>query len=170
MIWWTGFIFSFQKDFLKSELGLDVNDPDTILTERLAIYLSHSHPITHGAWQYLPNIVEVRKKWHTNVYSFFVSKFITSIFYGLWGLCQASSVSQSFAIIADSENITVFSIDWRRSKTDGHKFRCTSLCQVGGLQLKDAQPLEGKLKEFMDSATGDTTLHLDVMLIFSNTQ
>ena len=62
MIWWTGFMFSFQKDFLKSELGLDVNDPDTILTERLAIYLSHSHPITHGAWQYLPNIIEVRKK------------------------------------------------------------------------------------------------------------
>ena len=34
--------------------------------------------------------------------------------------------------------------------------------------MKDAQPLEGKLKEFMDSATGDTTLHFDVMLIFSN--
>jgi len=87
MIWWTSFMFSFQKDFLKSELGLDVNDPDTILTERLAIYLSHSHPITHGAWQYLPNIIE-----------------------------------------------------------------------VGGLQLKDAQPLEGKLKEFMDSATEGAVL------------
>ena len=36
--------------------------------------------------------------------------------------------------------------------------------------MKDAQPLEGKLKEFMDSATGDTTLHFDVMLIFSNAQ
>ena len=86
----------------------------------------------------------------------------------IWGLCHASSASQSFAIIADSENITVFSIDWRRSKTDGHKFWRTSLCQVGGLQLKDAQPLEGKLKEFMDSATGDATLLFVVMLIFSN--
>merc|ERR1711971_1186896 len=52
-----------------------------------AILISASHPITHGAWQYLPNII-----------------------------------------------------------------------QVGGLQLKEAKPLEGKLKEFMDSATEGAVL------------
>ena len=30
--------------------------------------------------------------------------------------------------------------------------------QVGGLQLKDAKPLEGKLKDFMDSATDGAVL------------
>ena len=30
--------------------------------------------------------------------------------------------------------------------------------QVGGLQLKEAKPLEGKLKEFMDSATEGAVL------------
>ena len=53
---------------------------------------------------------------------------------------------------------------------DGRKFWSTPLGQVGGLQLKDAQPLEGKLKEFMDSATGDTTPLFDAVLKFSNTR
>ena len=66
-------------------------------------------------------------------------------------------------------DISLFFIILKKIK-DGRKFWSTPLGQVGGLQLKDAQPLEGKLKEFMDSATGGTTLHFDVMLIFSNTQ
>ena len=63
MTWYTGFMFSFQEDFLKNELGLEVNHPNTILRNRVSLYISASHPITHGAWQYLPNIIEVVSNW-----------------------------------------------------------------------------------------------------------
>ena len=59
MTWYTGFMFSFQEEFLKNELGLEVNDPDTVLKNRVSVYIAASHPITHGAWQYLPNVIEV---------------------------------------------------------------------------------------------------------------
>merc|ERR1719447_1486878 len=87
MNWHTTSMFNHQNEFLSSSLGLESRDPATILRERSALLLSGSHPLTHGAWQYLPNVIE-----------------------------------------------------------------------VGGLQLKDAKPLEGDLKKFMDSATEGAVL------------
>ena len=50
-----------QSAFLEKELGIVVRIPDLVLEERVAIMLSSSHPVTHGAWPYLPNIIEVDK-------------------------------------------------------------------------------------------------------------
>ena len=50
-----------QSAFLEEELGLVVRSPDVVLEERVAVMLTSSHPITHGAWPYLPNIIEVGK-------------------------------------------------------------------------------------------------------------
>ena len=58
----TGSLFAHQQEFLRSSLGLESREPETILRERSALLLSGSHPITHGAWQYLPNVIEVRAK------------------------------------------------------------------------------------------------------------
>jgi len=48
-----------QSAFLERELGVIVRSPDEVLEERVAIMLTSSHPVTHGAWPYLPNIIEV---------------------------------------------------------------------------------------------------------------
>ena len=48
-----------QAAFLKKELGLVVRSPDLVLPERVSVMLAASHPVTHGAWPYLPNIIEV---------------------------------------------------------------------------------------------------------------
>ena len=50
---------SHQSSYLEVELGLTVQPPDKVLRERVAVMLTCSHPLTHGAWQYLPNIIEV---------------------------------------------------------------------------------------------------------------
>jgi len=85
--WQTDSMFAYHKEFLKEELGVEVKDPHLTLREKVALVLAASHPVTHGAWQYTRNIIE-----------------------------------------------------------------------VGGLQLKDAKPLEGDLKKFMDSATEGAVL------------
>jgi len=90
MVWQANALLAHQKEYLKDEVGLDMSSAETVetvLRERISLVISCSHPITHGAWQYLPNVVE-----------------------------------------------------------------------VGGLQLKDAKPLEGDLKKFMDSATEGAVL------------
>ena len=57
--WQTNAIFAYQKEYL-NEYGIEVSHPDAILRERISLVISSSHPITHGAWQYLPNVIEVR--------------------------------------------------------------------------------------------------------------
>ena len=57
--WQANALFAYQKEYLKDEVGLEVSDPEKILRERISIVISSSHPITHGAWQYLPNVIEV---------------------------------------------------------------------------------------------------------------
>ena len=48
-----------QAAFLQKELGLAVRSADLVLQERVSVMLAASHPVTHGAWAYLPNIIEV---------------------------------------------------------------------------------------------------------------
>ena len=77
MRWWTHLQFEYQQEFFREELGLEVKEPTAIMRSRSSILISASHPITHGktqsfklifqvlflflgAWQYLPNIIQVR--------------------------------------------------------------------------------------------------------------
>ena len=53
-----------QSAFLERELGVMVRSPDEVLEERVAVMLTSSHPVTHGAWPYLPNIIEVHQLPH----------------------------------------------------------------------------------------------------------
>ena len=59
MDWQTSSLYKYQKEFLSSELGLDVVHPGTTMRAKMALVIATSHPLTHGAWQYAPNIVEV---------------------------------------------------------------------------------------------------------------
>merc|ERR1712032_1127922 len=53
-------LLAYQKEYLKDEVGLEVSPTiGTVLREHISLVLSCSHPITHGAWQYLPNVVQV---------------------------------------------------------------------------------------------------------------
>ena len=60
MDWLTASQFEYQKEFLSSELGVDVVNPRITMRDKLALVVASSHPITHGAWQYAPNVIEVR--------------------------------------------------------------------------------------------------------------
>ena len=64
MDWQSNALLAYQKEYLKDEVGLEVSSfgtVETVLREHISLVISCSHPITHGAWQYLPNVVEVRK-------------------------------------------------------------------------------------------------------------
>ena len=64
MVWQANALLAHQKEYLKNEVGLDMSSAETVetvLRERISLVISCSHPITHGAWQYGPNVVEVRK-------------------------------------------------------------------------------------------------------------
>jgi UDP:flavonoid glycosyltransferase YjiC (YdhE family) len=57
--WMIESMFPHQQEFLWEELGVEVAHPAGTLLERVALLLASSHPITHGAWPHLPNLVEV---------------------------------------------------------------------------------------------------------------
>jgi hypothetical protein len=57
--WVSQLFHRHQAAFLQQELGVAVPPPATIMERRVALMLSSSHPLTHGAWPYLPNIIEV---------------------------------------------------------------------------------------------------------------
>ena len=59
--WQANALFAYQKEYLRDEVGLELSDPERILRERISLVISSSHPITHGAWQFLPNVIEVRR-------------------------------------------------------------------------------------------------------------
>ena len=59
MDWLTNSMFKHQQKFLNDELGLEVAHPTVTLQQKFSILVACSHAITHGAWQYLPNVIEV---------------------------------------------------------------------------------------------------------------
>ena len=64
MDWQANSQLAYQKEYLKNEVGLEVcasGSVATVLRDRISLVISCSHPVTHGAWQYAPNLVEVRK-------------------------------------------------------------------------------------------------------------
>ena len=58
--WYHNQMFPYQKDFVLKEFGIEISHWVKTLREKCALLLACCHPITHGAWQYLPNIIEVR--------------------------------------------------------------------------------------------------------------
>ena len=40
-------------------LGYKVRYPEEVIRDRLSVFLSASHPVTHGSWPYPPNVIEV---------------------------------------------------------------------------------------------------------------
>lgn len=52
-------VHGYQAPYLEQELGLVTRPPAVVMKERVALMLTCSHPLTHGAWPYTPNIVEV---------------------------------------------------------------------------------------------------------------
>ena len=60
MDWQASSLYKYQKQFLRSELDIAVVHPGITMREKLALVVAASHPLTHGAWQYAPNVVEVR--------------------------------------------------------------------------------------------------------------
>jgi glucuronosyltransferase len=50
--------FPYQQEFLRTELGVEITDPSVTNERRMALMIGGSHPVTHGAWQYLPNVIE----------------------------------------------------------------------------------------------------------------
>ena len=57
--WYSDRMFLPQRDFIQQEFGDKIKYHATTLRERCALLLASCHPITHGAWQYTPNIIEV---------------------------------------------------------------------------------------------------------------
>ena len=41
------------------ELGYELRSEAEVMEERFSVFISNHHPVTHGSWPYLPNVVEV---------------------------------------------------------------------------------------------------------------
>ena len=61
MTWKMNLMFEHQRKFLQAELGLNVAHPSITTKQKFSVILACSHVVTHGAWQYLPNVIQVRK-------------------------------------------------------------------------------------------------------------
>jgi len=44
---------------LSQELGRPVRRSSEVVRDRFSLYIGCSHPVTHGAWPYLPNVIQV---------------------------------------------------------------------------------------------------------------
>ena len=59
MDWFFDGMFPYQRDFIQKEFDFEISHYAKTLKERCALLLASCHPITHGAWQYSRNIIEV---------------------------------------------------------------------------------------------------------------
>ena len=57
--WQTDLVFEHQREYLVREVGMEVEHPRVTIRRRTALMIACSHPVTHGAWQYAPNTIEV---------------------------------------------------------------------------------------------------------------
>ena len=62
MDWFFDGMFPYQRNFIQKEFDFEISHHTKTLKERCALLLASSHPITHGAWQYTKNIIEVSFK------------------------------------------------------------------------------------------------------------
>ena len=56
---WMKWLANSVNEYLHQELGKHTRHSHDIIRDRLSVILSASHPVTHGAWPYLPNFIEL---------------------------------------------------------------------------------------------------------------
>jgi len=56
---WVGVMLYKMDEIRTRELGYQLPSNAEIMEERFSVFISNSHPVTHGSWPYLPNIIEV---------------------------------------------------------------------------------------------------------------
>ena len=53
-------VLLYKMDQIRTqELGYQLPSNEEIMEERFSVFLSNHHPVTHGSWPYLPNVIEV---------------------------------------------------------------------------------------------------------------
>ena len=53
-------VLMYKLDQIRSrQLGYQLPSTEEIMEMRFSVFLSNSHPVTHGSWPYLPNVIEV---------------------------------------------------------------------------------------------------------------
>ena len=58
-LWIIEWIFNKVADHQRDKLETEMRRPMDIMRERFSLLISASHPVTHGAWPYPPNVIEV---------------------------------------------------------------------------------------------------------------
>ena len=56
---WMAWIYNKVTDILRDNLGPQIRHPDEILRDRFSILIGGHHPVTHGSWPNLPNMIQV---------------------------------------------------------------------------------------------------------------
>ena len=53
-------VFRYRAEVIRTrELGYELRSEAEVMEERFSVFISNHHPVTHGSWPYLPNVVEV---------------------------------------------------------------------------------------------------------------
>ena len=53
-------VFMYKLDQIRTrELGYQLPSNYEIMEQRFSVFISNHHPVTHGSWPYLPNVIEV---------------------------------------------------------------------------------------------------------------
>ena len=53
-------VFWYKANLIRTgELGYELRSEAEVMEERFSVFISNHHPVTHGSWPYLPNVVEV---------------------------------------------------------------------------------------------------------------
>ena len=56
---WVRVMLHQMNEIRTRELGYELRSEAEVMAERFSVFISNHHPVTHGSWPYLPNVVEV---------------------------------------------------------------------------------------------------------------
>merc|ERR1719219_2552502 len=56
---WMRVMLYKMNEIRTRELGYELRSEAEVMSERFSVFISNHHPVTHGSWPYLPNVVEV---------------------------------------------------------------------------------------------------------------
>ena len=56
---WLWVMMYKMKEVRTRELGFELRSEVEVMEDRFSVFISNHHPVTHGSWPYLPNVVEV---------------------------------------------------------------------------------------------------------------
>merc|ERR1712241_1531490 len=53
-------VFWYKANLIRArELSSELRSEAEVMEDRFSVFISNHHPVTHGSWPYLPNVVEV---------------------------------------------------------------------------------------------------------------